>query len=140
GGAATSCNRDLIDDADDDRADRDDVAHLQDLAHAVALGEHDDLVADAGLDVIDGDEARAGVHAVLVDRLHHEQRAARIRRMLHGGPHRGDHAAALHRPMPSTMPTIAASTGTKCGSHASSASREPTRYTRSPGPACTRSI
>src|SRR5262249_30664489 len=33
--------------------------------------------------------------------------------------------------------TIAASTGTNHGSHASAASREPTRYTRSPTPACT---
>ena len=109
------------------------IALLQDLAHAVALGEHDDLVADAGLHVIDRDEARAGVAAALVERLDDEQRAAGERRVLDRGPHRADDAAAPHgvglarTSTPSTMPTIAASTGTNHGSQASAASREPTR-------------
>src|SRR4030095_5656444 len=104
------------------------VAHLEDLADAVALGEDQDLVADAGLHVIDRDEARAGVGAALVDRLDDEQRAARGGRMPGGGPQRPDYSTKLHggASIPSTMPTIAASTGTNHGSHASAASREPT--------------
>ena len=83
-------------------------------------------------DVVDRDEARAGVLAVLVERLDDEQRLAGERRVLDRGPHRPDDAAALHRgaprtSTPSTMPTIAASTGTNHGSSASAASREPTR-------------
>ena len=54
------------------------------------------LVADAGLHVIDRDEARAGVLAVLVERLDDEQRAAGERRVLDRGPHRPDDAAAPH--------------------------------------------
>src|SRR5207302_2032638 len=130
-----------VDDPDDDRSDRHLIADPQDLPDAVALAHHDHAVAGSGLDLVDREEAGAGVGAVLVERLHQQERAAAVRRVLDGGDHVAEHAAVPHDARSgawtsSTIPTIVASTGTNQGSSASAASREPTRYTRSPGPAC----
>src|SRR5690606_8369339 len=126
-------SRDLdgVDDADDHRADRHDVALAEDLPGAVALGEDEDPVARPGLGAVDGEEARAEVGAALVDRLDDEEGLAPVGGVVRRGDDVAEDAGQAHHPSragvstASTTPTIAASTGTNQGSQARAASREP---------------
>src|SRR5262249_26576734 len=124
--SARSDGMDGVHDADDDRADRQ-LLLLQDLPDAVALRHDEHRGAGAGLDQVDGDERGAGVVLLLVERLHDHELVADVGRVLHGRDDVAGDAAELHVFTWSTMPTMAASTGTKVSSSASAASREPTR-------------
>src|SRR5205823_7328884 len=135
---AGASDRHLVDDADDATADGQLAGqrHAEELADAGPLAQDEDRVALARLHrAIDGEKALPRIGALLVDRLHDEQFQARERRMFLGRDDGPQHLAEDHTE--STMPTMAASTGTKLGSSARAASREPTRKTRSPGPART---
>src|SRR5262249_32887084 len=110
----------------DDGANRQ-LLLLQDLAHAVALLHDEHGVAWPGLHEVDGEEGRAGVALLLVERLHDHELVAAVARVLHRRDHVAGDATELHVFTWSTMPRIAASTGTKVSSRASAASREPTR-------------
>src|SRR5262249_40553577 len=91
---------------------------------------------DAGLHGVDGEKARARGRAFFVDRLDHEELVPVVRRMMNRAHHGAQHAAELHA-ISSTIPTMAASTGTNQGSSASAASRAEPHHPTSPVPACT---
>src|SRR5262249_21192156 len=109
---AISLNMDLVDDADDDRADGQFLL-FQDLADAVAFLHDQHRVAGPRLGQVHGQEVGAHVAAALVDGLDDHQLVAAVGRVLDRGHHVAGDATQLHsRVTASTMPMIAASTGT----------------------------
>src|SRR5215471_3251722 len=129
--ARTPSGVDPVNHADDQRADGGSVV-LEQLpcAIAFAIDEHE-IPGAGGARAINGNEAGPHRPLPLVDRLDDHQAAPGKGRVLGRGRHGPQHFAERHASTESTMPTMALSTGTKCGSSASAASRAPTRYTRS---------
>src|SRR5262245_19339645 len=86
----------VVDHTDDQRPDRNDRAHLEQLARPVALGVDQDHVPHTGLHLVDREEARARVTPLFVEWLHHEKLAAVERRVARGGHHAALDATELH--------------------------------------------
>src|SRR5262249_53498784 len=113
--------------ADDERADGEPVA-LEQLPGTVAFAIDEHQISRAGgARPIDGDEAAPHRPLPLVDRLDDHQAAPGKSGVLCRRGHGPKDFTERHTSTESTMPTIALSTGTKCGSSASAASRAPTR-------------
>src|SRR6267154_2344484 len=112
--------------------------HPEQLPDAGALAKDEDGIALACAGrAIDGEKAVARRCSALVHGLHDEQLQSPEGLVLHGGDDGPEDLAERHANTSSTIPTTAASTGTKDASRASAASLEPTRNTRSLGPART---